>query len=237
MLEGEQADIIQQAIDRMLDINTEIKKLKSEYDELEALLLKQSEEDLTDTKLKSVSYAGVKGEAISTTADSVKILYPTYLRKIFGAAYSDVVTEKTTYALTNSATRMVAGIWKKEYIKESFDDIIAQMNISESARETLAKKLKGTNFESDKKNLMKIGGMNEEDADRYAYFLQEAEVWDSFVNLMELTSEHSMLDFDNKDKETAMKSRINETIKLIDTVFAVEQNPKVALKEHKKARK
>lgn len=106
-------------IDRMVAIKNSIAALKEEYSELEAEVLKQSESDLQDTKLKSITYKGSVGIATATMADSLKITYPTFLKKIFGEAYSDVATEKIDIKLTAPATRLLTAIWKQDFIRTS----------------------------------------------------------------------------------------------------------------------
>lgn len=59
-----------------------------------------------------------KGNTITVTnADSVKLVYPSMLRKIFGAAYGDVVKEEITYKLSEPAKRLLSAVYNKEYIK------------------------------------------------------------------------------------------------------------------------
>ena len=97
---------IAKIVDRMGDIKRQITELNSESDTLEAMLLKQFEADVEDTKYKSVKYRGTESEVSAAYADSVKLIYPSMLKKIFGEAYRDVVTEETAYKLSANTKRL-----------------------------------------------------------------------------------------------------------------------------------
>ena len=93
------------------NIKKQIAKLKSEADVIEAKLLKQFEIDVEDTKYKTVSYCGDNSKVTATYADNVKLVYPSFLKKIFGEAYSDVVIEETTYKLSAHSKRILAALY------------------------------------------------------------------------------------------------------------------------------
>lgn len=64
-----------QKIDRLAKIKAEQEKLKQEKDVIEAELLKTAEDDLANTKYKSIVYSGEKAKLTATTAESVKVTY------------------------------------------------------------------------------------------------------------------------------------------------------------------
>ena len=78
---------ITKIVDRMGEIKRQLAELNSESDTLEAMLLKQFEADVEDTKYKSIKYRGTESEVSAAYADSVKLIYPSMLKKIFGEAY------------------------------------------------------------------------------------------------------------------------------------------------------
>ena len=210
-------EIIKNA-DRLAEIKKEQDKLKAESDELQGYFLKLSETDLEDTKLKTITYSGSNGNKITATmADSLKLVYPTFLKKVFGEAYNDVVTEEIKYKLSASATRLLTGIWKKDYIKQSFNDILMQLPVDDNARKVLAKKLKGINFDKDKDNLIKIGGLNEEAAEQYAFFVNESVVWENFTKLL------------NLNNESIDDVKIADALAFIDGAVVVEETPKISV--------
>lgn len=98
-------DDLVKVIDRLAEIKAQVSALNDEKSELEAELLKKASEDLTDTKLKSVTYSGLTAKATSVMADSVKVVYPSLLQKIFGSVYKDAVTEKHDVKLSAPASR------------------------------------------------------------------------------------------------------------------------------------
>ncbi len=201
-------------ISRMVEIKRKIDELKTEYAQLESFFLKKSEEDLADTKRKTVSYLGAGGKVTATMAEKVNVVYPSYLKGIFGEAYRDAVTEDVKHKLSAQASRMLAGMWTGDYSKTTRAEIISQLPCDETARLTLLKKLKGANFDTDKKHLMTIGGVDGDMAEQYAFFIAEAAIWESFTRLMQANG------IEDADA-------IARVMKLIDGAIVVEETPKV----------
>ena len=172
-------------IDRLVQIKDEIAALKSEQDRLENEFLLQAKQDLQDTKYKTTAYVSGSGnKVVATTARSVKITYHSRLRLIFGSTYPDAVTEQTTYKLSAPAGRMLAGLWSGEYVEQTLAAAIQSLPVEDKAKKLLTKKLHGINYDGDVRNLQVIGGMDEQQAQEWAYLLQEAAVWDDFRQLL-----------------------------------------------------
>lgn len=203
-------------VDRLVEISKEMETLKQEKSEIEGTFLKLAEEDLHNTKLKTVSYAGENGKVIATMAQSLKTIYPTFLKQVFGDAYKDVVTEETKYKINANATRMLSGLWLKNYSKLRIQDVVSQIDADDKTKTTLLKKLKGVNFKTDKRNLIILAEMDEKTAEEYAYFISEAAVYESFMRLMKAT---------NKDND----QDIQEALDLINGAVLVEENPKITI--------
>lgn len=203
-------------IARMVEIKNAQAALKSEWDDLEALFLKKCAEDLADTKRKTVEYLGPGGKVTATMADTVGVIYPTYLKAVFGEAYKDAVSESTKYTLSKPASRMLAGLYTGNYSETTRAEIIEQLPCDETAKLALVKKLKGASFDTDKKNLMKIGGVDEATAEHYAYFIAEAMIWESFTRLMSANGLEG-----DAATDTMMKT--------IEAAIIVEQTPKIKL--------
>ncbi len=208
------------AIDRLAEIKSTVTALNAEKAELEAELLKQAADDLTDTKLKTVTYTGLTAKAVSVVADSVKVVYPSLLQKIFGAVYNDAVTVKTDVKLSAPASRLIAGLWLGNYTRIGMAEVIAQLPCDDRQKELLAKKLKGVNYETDKKNLMAIGGFDDKAAGDYAFFIAEAAVWDNLMQLMQAQSETGAL---------PESGDIDRLLQLVNAAVVVEQTPKVSV--------
>lgn len=204
-------------VGRYAEIKLEIEELKSEMNGIEADILKAAETDLKDTKFKTVSYADNNGNVITATnSDNVKIIYPSMLKVIFGKAYSDVVKEEVTYKLSASAKRLLAAIYNGEYIKDgSIDEILKSLNLDDRSFNALKKKLKGANYDTDVKNLIKFAGLDECEAKENAYLVSEAIAWQNFKNLLTLN---------NRDFNDEIVENVVDTI---NSAVTVEQIPKI----------
>ena len=98
----------------------------------------------------------------------------------------------------------------------SVDELIASLGLEDKAEKALLKKLKGKNFDTDVKNLMKLGGLNEADAKENAYLISEITAWNDFMKLMELSGKTSEQD-------------INDALRMIDGAVTVEQTAKIKI--------
>lgn len=204
-------------IDRLSEVRRQIDTLNAEKDRLEGELILQSRSDLENTKYKTVTYASDSGNRVTATiAETLKVTYPSLLKSIFGAAYGDAVKEETKYTLTAPAKRMLTKIWTGAYIKQSLNDAIAQLPVDDNTRKKLAKKLKGASFETDKRNLINIGGLPEQEASEYAYLISEAAAWQTYSALLELNG-------------VTNDSNIAEITRLIDTAMVVDESTKVSV--------
>ncbi|MGN0601143.1 MAG: hypothetical protein ACI4I7_00375 [Oscillospiraceae bacterium] len=204
-------------VQRYAEIKAEQEELKAEMDVIEADILKAAETDLKDTKFKTISYYDNNGNVITATnTDNVKVIYPSMLKVIFGKAYSDVVKEEVTYKLSAPAKRLLAAIYNRDYIKNSsIDDILTGLNLDDRSFNALKKKLKGANYNTDVKNLMKFAGIGETEAKENAYLVAEAVAWQNFKHLLLLNNK----DFDDEIIESAVDT--------IDSAVTVEQIPKI----------
>ena len=177
---------------------------------LEAEILAQAEQDLKNTKYKTVHYNGTMGDRVTATKTaSVKVVYPSYLVSIFGDAYKDVVKEETSYKLSEPAKRMMAGLYLNEYSELSIEDVLRDI-------ELLKKKIKGQRFATDKKNLMDIAGLDEKNAEIFAYFAAEAAVWNDFLKLMAVNGKND-------------PASIDRALELIDSAVMVDESTKIAV--------
>ena len=197
-------------VQRYAEIKAEQEELKVEMDDIEADILKAAETDLKDTKFKTVSYADNNGNVITATnADNVKLIYPSMLKVIFGKAYPDVVKEEITYKISAPAKRLLSAIYNGEYIKGgSVDEILKGLNLDDKSFNALRKKLKGANYDTDVKNLIKFAGIGETEAKENAYLVAEAIAWQDFKHLLLLNNR----DFDDD---------------IINSAVTVEQIPKI----------
>ena len=202
-------------VKRYAEIKAEISELKAEADGIEADILKASEADLQDTKFKSAVYSDNVGNAITVTnADSVKLVYPAMLKEIFGKAYGDVVKEDVTYTLSESAKRLLSAVYNKEYIKDgSVAKILDGLELDDKSRKALEKRLKGAKYETDVKNFMKLGGLDEK-AQENAYLVSEAVAWQNLKRLLTINNEQLTDEI------------VERAVDMIDSAVVVERTPK-----------
>ena len=207
----------QKSIDRLKEIKQEMEKLSAEKDILESEIIKGCEDALANTKYKTLTYQTEIGNSATVTlAESLKLVYPSMLKEIFGQAYDDMVKEETKYTLTAPAKRLLTNICTGKYIRQSLCEAVAQLPIDIGARKKLEKKLKGVKFDTDKKNLMNIGGLSENDASEYAYLLTEAATWQQFETLLRLNG-------------ISDDAGIRSVLSQIETSMIVDETPKVSV--------
>ncbi len=210
---------ISSKVDRMAEIKRQIAVLKSESDGIEAELLKQFEADVEDTKYRTVRYSGNGATVIANYADKVALVYPSMLKMIFGKAYSDVVTEETTYKLSANAKRLLSALYKKEYMRgTTVEAALERIAPDNKTLKVMLKRIKGKNFESDKNNLVKLAGLDESKASDYAFMLSEAAAWQEFERLLAASGGVS-------------EEHIAEVLEYINAAVTVEETPKITITE------
>lgn len=213
----EHKDIIAKKIDKLAEIKKQQERLRDEAAQLEAELLKFAQEDLSNTKYKSVTYEGTHNNAMATVADSVKITYESFLPLIFGTAYEDMTKITTKVELTAPAKRLIAGIWLGNYDSRStVDTVIKSMCLDEKTHKLVVKKCKGVNYQKDVDNLIAVAGYTEQEAQEYAYMLMEAAIWQQFTALMQVNG-------------ITDEAKIQDIISKIQAAFIVEQTTKITL--------
>lgn len=201
---------ISEIIDRMAAINQEKKALAEEYDSLQAQLLLEAETELTDTKNKSVSWTSPTNNSASVTmSDTVSVVAGELLADIFGKVYPSMVEQKTTYKLKDSAKRILAAIWHREYCEGSVAEIIDGLICDDKAKKVLLKKVKGINFDKDKQNLMKLAGLSETEASDTAYLINEAAAWENICTFIKVNNDGEINDNILDDVITKVNAAVN----------------------------
>lgn len=174
-------------------VKAQIARLTERKKELEAFFLERGGEDVSDTKYKSRTYADEESQAAVTytEAQSLEITAPNYLEQALGkSVFSDIFKEEIKREIKpkdKDIERMLIGIYTGDYIRSSPRDVIAQLPCDDKAKAALAKKLRGAKFETDRDNLMKLGGLSESDAGDYAYMYAEAVVWQTLCRVAEMS--------------------------------------------------
>lgn len=176
-------------------ICSQIAKLTDRKKELEAFFARQGSEDIEDTKFKTVSYADPESQAAVTYTEAQKMTVsaPEYLRAALGEnTFNDLFTVEHKEEIkpkSKEIERMLIGVFGSNFIKEMPHDVIGKLPCDDKAKQVLARKLKGANFETDRDNLMRIGGFSKEDASDYAYIYAEAVVYRTLWTVCEMSGE------------------------------------------------
>ena len=205
----------------LADINKKIDVLKKRKSELEAWFLAVGNEELKDSKSKSICYKAADNSArvTYTQAQKLQLEAPTYLKKLLGDVFSDFIKEtiETSYSVKSAAVeRMFIGLYTGGYTKTTPTEVIKQLPCAADRQDALAKKLKGANFEADVKNLIEIGGLSEAAASDYAYLFAEAVVYDTLLRLLSVSE--------------AETENIDEIIKGIAVAVSVDDTTKISIK-------
>ena len=207
-------------IDRMIEIKSEQSGLADELSNLQAQVQKVGESALENTKNKSVSYYGSKGKVTVTLADKVGNTLPSLFAEVFGKAYSDLVNKKEVVELNAEGKRIMAAVWNNEYCKGSVEEIVMNLRCDDKAKKSLLKKLNGKNYETDKKNLMKLGGLDEKSAGDYAYMVAEIINWNKIQLIIKL----------NNGGEFT-QAALDEFVLNCNSAVCVEQSTKITVEE------
>lgn len=211
---------IKQIVDRMVEIKQESNALQDEYLDLQSKLQVEGESALENTKYKSVSYSGTSGKATVTLADKVSGVMPSLFLDIFGKAFPDLVTQKNVLELNAEGKRIAAAVWNKEYCQGSVEEIVNSLSCDEKAKKSLMKKLNGKNFETDKKNLIRIGGLDEDSAKDYAYLIAEIIAWNKIKAIIKINNNGVF------SQEAFEQFALN-----INAAVCVEQSTKITIEE------
>lgn len=175
---------------------------------------------MENTKYKSVSYSGTSGKATVTLADKVSGVMPSLFLDIFGKAFPDLVTQKNVLELNAEGKRIAAAVWNKEYCQGSVEEIVNSLSCDEKAKKSLLKKLNGKNFETDKKNLIRIGGLDEDSAKDYAYLIAEIIAWNKIKAIIKINNNGVF------SQEAFEQFALN-----INAAVCVEQSTKITIEE------
>lgn len=179
-------------VKKLSEVKAQIAALNEEKKDLEAYFLALGSEDVTDTKYKSATYTDPNSQAsvTYTEAQSLSVDSPHYLREALGNVFKDIFEEKKSISVSPTSKnieRMIIGIYTGGYVQMLPADVIGQLPCDEKQKAVLSRKLKGTNYETDRDNLIKIGELSEKDAGDYAYLYAEAVVWETFCRIAEMT--------------------------------------------------
>lgn len=186
---------ISEIVDRMAEIKRERKASDFEYDKLQAQLHVAAGEELKNTKIKSVNYSSDSGNsALVTNSDKIEICSVEMLKDIFGKFFPDMVKEELKYTLKPTAKRLLAAVWNRDFCEGSIDDVVNTLSCDDKVKKVLLKKLKGIDFQKDKKVLMDFAGISENEASDTAFLINEAASWQTISNLIKVNNDNKIDD-------------------------------------------
>lgn len=173
-------------VDEYVRWNNLLSEAKKEVEKFKAEFQKHGVELLNNTKLKQVEFWGSNNvKVVVTVSETVKLVSYQFLKKIMGEdILNDFVKVEPQYKLSEPFKRLLAAIFQGNYMEQSLNELIAQISEDEKIRKTLKKKLKGK-WDKDVETLKNIAGLNQQEAEHFAYFVQEAFNFENIVHLLE----------------------------------------------------
>ncbi len=204
-------------VDRLSKLSKDKDNISEEYSRVEAEIIKLGEDELLNSKEKSISYVGTGANKVTfVKSETLKVLYPSLLKDIFGVVYEDVVEEKPSYTLKPEGKKVLINMWLKNYLTDSsIESLVKSLEIDLKTEKVLLKKLKGKNADTDKKTLMQVAGLDEEKAIENAYLISEIVAWQNFMTIVKA----------NETKDNPID--IEELLKNIDGAVLVEEGVKL----------
>lgn len=200
------------------EVKAKIAALNERKKELEAFFLSRGGEDVDNTKYKSAVYTDPDSQAsvTYTQARNLSVAAPNYLKKSLGDVFEDIFDVKTTTEIkprTKDIERMLEGMYTGEFAQLTPEEVVEQLPCDDNIKAALAKKLKGKNFESDRDNLIKLGGFSAADASDYAYMFAESVVWRTFCDVCEMSGiTHAQL-----QRDISLALAVGDTTKITVT--------------------
>ena len=99
-------------VDRYAVLQTIIENSKKEQDSLKSFFETQAEEDLENTKLKTVEYWGSKSKIVVQNSATVKPISWVVVKEVLGKTADDFIKEEIKYTLNDVAKTMLANMFK-----------------------------------------------------------------------------------------------------------------------------
>lgn len=200
-------------VDRYAELSAQMEGLKAQLDEMKGFFESQAQNDLKDSKEKTIEYYGTgNNKVVVQNADTVKPIAMSVLKKLFGSAYSDFVKEEVKSDLKPNSKKFLADMVSGNYTEGTLSDAINKITSDPKVQKTLSKKLKGK-FAQDKKNLLKyVPELSDNEASDWAYLITEVMNYQTILQIMDASEFHgSVEDAVAKAKASVI---IDETIKV-----------------------
>ena len=170
--------------DRLAKLTTQQDKIKGEIETLKAWFETKAQEDLKDTKRKTIEYWGTGNtKVVVGNSAAVKPISMTMVKQLLGNVYPDFVKEEVSYKMTEPCKRLMVMMFLGNYTEGSLDNTIRAITGDEKIQRTLKKKLKGK-YEKDTEILIKVAGLPKPEASDWAYLTEEIMGWEWMVQVL-----------------------------------------------------
>lgn len=205
---------IKEKVDRLADLTAQADAIKIEIDGLKAFFEETAQNDLEDTKLKTVEYYGTSNKKVVVQNNAtVKPIAWTVIKEVLGKVYPDFVKEETKYSLNDVAKTMLANMFKGDYIEDELESLISRMTFDPKKQKTLMKRLKGK-YKQDLKNIVKYAELDEQEASDYAYMVSEVMAYQNILRIMEASG---------------FEGTVEEAVAKVKSALIVDEGIKVTL--------
>lgn len=208
----QQLDEIRSRVDRYAELTIQSDEIKKELDQLKGFFEQTAEDDLKDTKNKTVEYYGTSNcKIIVQNAETVKPIAWSVLRTVLGDTFDDFVKYEMKYTPKDTCKVFLNNMVQGNYIEDTLENVVNRMTDNQSKRKTLMKQLKGK-YEQDKKKILKHTALSEQEASDYAYLINEVMAYQQIRMVMEAsTFKGTIEDAVNRIKSSVI---VDETVKV-----------------------
>ncbi len=208
---------IKDKVDRYAVLQTIIENSKKEQDSLKSFFETQAEEDLENTKLKTIEYWGSKSKIVVQNSATVKPISWVAVKEVLGKTANDFIKEETKYTLNDVAKTMLANMFKGDYIEDSLENVVSKITENKKKQNVLMKRLKGK-YKQDMKNIIKYAELDESEASDYAFMIQEVMAYQMILRIIE---------------SSGFKGTVEEAVSKVKSALIVDEGIKVTLETEK----
>lgn len=184
---------VKQAVDRYAQLQATIDESKKELDSLKAFFESKAEQELEDTKLKTIEYWGTNSKIVVQSSATVKPISWVVIKEVLGKTASDFIKEETKYTLNEVAKTLLANMFKGDYIEDTLESVIERITSDPKKQKLLMKRLKGK-YKQDMKNIIKYVELDEGEASDYAFMVQEVMVYQMILRIIEASGNESNIE-------------------------------------------
>lgn len=208
---------VKQAVDRYAQLQATIDESKKELDSLKSFFESKAEQELEDTKLKTIEYWGTNSKIVVQSSATVKPISWVVIKEVLGKTASDFIKEETKYTLNEVAKTLLANMFKGDYIEDTLESVIERITSDPKKQKLLMKRLKGK-YKQDMKNIIKYVELDESEASDYAFMVQEVMAYQMILRIIEASGN---------------ESNIEEAVAKVRSSLIVDEGIKVTLETEK----